>query len=306
MILVPRETVWPGQLPRNNDGTIRTRLKPDRPYLTCHYTGGGLWLDPNDTPEELKKIQQFAASASKRTPWEYNYVIDGQGLVWEYAGEYQAAHSAGENDIAIGVLLLVGFKGTYPLVEYWEVPTSQMIRAFQELRAALVATDKLAENHLLRQHNQMPGAATSCPGDGVKGVWSQLSAPLEPLPIPPDPIPPKPAIEDNMQVAAPDRKYDSRNDPAGTLKANETRTIYLGKEAEACVAAAINLTATGKASAGYVVAFGTATPPGTSNVNFPSGQTVANMAIVQVTGGRVNIRASAECDIIVDLMALWP
>jgi hypothetical protein len=145
-------------------------MKPHAPYLTIHYTGGGLWLDPDDTPDELRSIQNYAQSASK--PWEYNYVIDGQGIVWEYAGTYQAAHSGGENEIAIGVLLLVGLSGSY-----FEVPTPQMIEATRELRAWLVAMGHLAQNHQMLQHNQMPGAATACPGQEVINRWDQFTAP---------------------------------------------------------------------------------------------------------------------------------
>jgi hypothetical protein len=190
MIFVPREQVWPGQKPTNSNGTPRPKLDPLRPYYTIHYTGGGLWLDPDDTADELRSIQEYASSASKGTPWEYNYVVDGQGCVWEYAGDYRAAHSAGENDIAIGVLLLLGFKGKYPDVEYWEEPTAAMIQAVQELRYTLVDRKMLAGAHQMLQHRQMPGAATVCPGTAVVGAWGLLTTPW--TPPRPDPIPPTP------------------------------------------------------------------------------------------------------------------
>lgn len=178
MIIIARDTVWPGQTPTQSTGAPRPLLAPDRPYLTVHYTGAGVWLDPDDTPSELRAIQNYAQSAGKG--WEYNWVIDGQGVIWEYAGQYQAAHSAGENDVAIGVLLLVGFKGIYPNhVEYWEVPTPPMIQAVRELRAWLVATHALAGSHEMRQHNQMPGAITPCPGPQVVAHWAELTAPIE-------------------------------------------------------------------------------------------------------------------------------
>jgi hypothetical protein len=193
--------------------------------------------------------------------------------------------------------LLVGFKGTYPNVEYWEEPTPAMIFAVRQLRTWLMAEKRLAIDHQMRQHNQMPGAATSCPGDAVKAVWNELCSPIVP-------IPPSNTIEDDMQVPAPSRVYDSRND--APLKGGETRTIQLGTAAAAAKAAQVNLTAIGKTAAGYIVAFGTATPPATSNVNFQPGQVQANTAIVQVTGGAINVQASVDCDLIVDLQALWP
>lgn len=190
MILVPRDQVWPGQLPTNSNGTPRPHLAPNRPWYTIHYTGGGLWLDPDDTIDELRSIQNYAQSAGK--PWEYNWVIDGQGAVWEYAGDYQAAHSGGENDQAIGVLLLVGFKGTYPnAVEYWEQPTTAMIDAVRELRDWLCSRSMLAPTHTMEPHQDMPGAATACPGPAVLAAWPLLTQPwAPPAPTPPseDPV----------------------------------------------------------------------------------------------------------------------
>jgi hypothetical protein len=185
--------VWPGKLPTNTNGTPRPLLAANRPWYTIHYTGGGIWLDPDDTIDELRSIQNYAQSAGK--PWEYNWVIDGQGAVWEYAGNYQAAHSGGENDKAIGVLLLVGFKGTYPNdIDYWEQPPTVMINAVRELRALLVDHAMLAGNHTMLPHQGMPGAATACPGSAVLAAWPLLTAPWTP------PTPP-PGDDEDMYLA---------------------------------------------------------------------------------------------------------
>lgn len=179
MVIVPRTTVWPGTTPHRSDGSLRPLLKPGRPYLTVHYTGGGLWLDPDDTPVELTSIQRYAQGAGK--PWEYNYVIDGQGVVWEYAGLYEAAHSAGENDLAIGVLLLVGLANMAMLTGFEPMP-DPMVASLRWLRAHLCEVGALAADHDIRQHREMPGAATICPGPEVVKRWWEITAPA---PIPP-------------------------------------------------------------------------------------------------------------------------
>lgn len=192
MILHPRGEVWPGQTPTNSTGTVRPKLKTNRPIYTVHYTGGGLWLDEDDTPAELRSIQRYAFGAKK--PWEYNYVIDGQGHVWEYAGLYQAAHSEGENHLAISVLMLVGLKDAAKLTGF-ERPTDAMIQAVRELRHYLVSISALADDHSMLQHREMPGANTICPGPEVRVRWTELTTPWVP-PIPPDPDPtpdPEPA-----------------------------------------------------------------------------------------------------------------
>lgn len=191
MIFVPRSQIWPDQLPTSSTGTPRPLLDPDRPYLTVHYTGAGLWLDPDDTPTELRAIQNYAQAAGK--PWEYNYVIDGQGLVFEYAGGYRAAHWAdhrttpptGMNQYAIGVLLLVGLADAAHL-QGFEKPTDEMVQAFRELRARLTATGALAVDHQVLPHRLMPGANTLCPGPEVIKRWAELTATLQ--------------EDDNMQI----------------------------------------------------------------------------------------------------------
>lgn len=57
-----------------------------------------------------------------------------------------------------------------------------MIQAVRELRAWLLTTNRLAANHQMLQHNQMPGANTSCPGARVIAHWAEFTAPVAPIP----------------------------------------------------------------------------------------------------------------------------
>jgi hypothetical protein len=60
-----------------------------------------------------------------------------------------------------------------------------MINAVRELRAMLVDHKMLAANHTMLPHQQMPGAATACPGNAVLAAWPLLTAPWAPTPPPP-------------------------------------------------------------------------------------------------------------------------
>lgn len=180
---VPRSEVFGTKLPVNNDGSPRPLLAPNRPYYTIHYTGANaVFADFDDSAAEIRGIETYASSSVKRTPWEYNWPIDTQGRVWTYAGEYQAAHSAGENSLSHGVILLLG---------NGEAPTDAMIDATRRLRHELVQENYLAPDHQMLQHRQMPGASTSCPGDKVIARWNEFTAPYIPNPAPP-PEPPNP------------------------------------------------------------------------------------------------------------------
>lgn len=176
----PRAEIFGDRLPVNNDGTPRPLLAPGRPYLTVHYTGSWSdFADFDDSAAEVAAIERFASSATKRTPWEYNWPVDTQGVVWTYSGEYQAAHSAGENSLAYGVILLLGVN---------QAPSTAMVDAFRRLRYELVRDGALAAGHLVLPHRAMPGAATTCPGDAVMARWPDFVAPwMPPIPIPNQP-----------------------------------------------------------------------------------------------------------------------
>lgn len=169
-----RSALWGGQMPVNNNGSPRPLLAQHRPYLTVHYTGASVnYGDFGDSPQEIRAIQAWAASAAKRTPWEYNYVIDTESNVWEYAGLYQAAHSSGENSLSYGVLLLLGINDDVTLGQ---------LGAFRWWRWVLGAFGHLAPNHEVRGHGDMPGASTGCPGDRVRAQWNNLLMPWEETP----------------------------------------------------------------------------------------------------------------------------
>ena len=120
--------------------------------------------------------------------FEYNYVIpprgDGSAQVWEYAGDYQAAHSEDENPVALGVLFVIGvtnhpsygnYQPTKPTV--WEPITPAMIDAYRWLRdvelPGIIDPATVAEV----EHRHMPGAATACPGNEVIAADSELDKP---------------------------------------------------------------------------------------------------------------------------------
>lgn len=173
-----RAALFGDQLPRNSNGTMRPKLA-NVPWITVHYTGSNVnYGDFDDSPAEIRGIQAYAVSAKK--PWEYNYVLDTQGVMWCYAGEYQAAHSAGENSKSVGVLWLLGVNDN---------PTDAMIETFRWFRWVMVQFGLVAVNHEVRPHKNMPGAATICPGDRVMARWNDLMVPWNPNPVPPSPPP---------------------------------------------------------------------------------------------------------------------
>lgn len=180
-LFVPR-TEWFDGTPTNNNGTPRPRLKVPVPTITRHYTGSPPSIKAKTWAAEdfMPWFQSVALSAGKS--YEYNYVIPPRAVgvrpqVWEYAGSHQAAHSSGENDVAIGVLFAIGVSN-FPTAPIWEPLTDGMVDAYRWLRDVLLERSGFVLPTVAElEHRAMPGAATACPGDSVIARAADLSKP---------------------------------------------------------------------------------------------------------------------------------
>lgn len=150
---------------RSSSGALRPPLHNER-WMTAHYTGNSIMYRDKVTTEVVKQIQRVYHNSK---PFEYNYVIgqENNDEIVEFAGKFQAAHSAGENSEAFGVLFLLGVG---------EDPTPLMIEKWRWLRDVLIADGSLRPDVDQRMHKDMPGAATACPGN-VADFWPEFLKP---------------------------------------------------------------------------------------------------------------------------------
>ena len=187
--IVPRTEIGLPATVTSSGGSPRRHLS-GMGWLTYHYTGVDARYKDKDVPAEIRKIQQMFATSK---PFEYNYVI-GQtddNNVYEFAGEYQAAHCKNYNTKSIGVLFLNGTK---------EGLTEGQIKKFQWLRAQLGSMGTITGSAKVTPHREMPEAATACPGQLILDVRGRLVEPFDgvsgpapkPEPEKPAPKPPKP------------------------------------------------------------------------------------------------------------------
>jgi hypothetical protein len=133
-------------------------------YYTFHYTGVSVRYAERSTPSEILKIQSTFGSTK---PFMYNYVIgqEPDTKVYEFAGVFQGAHSAGNNGNSFGVLFLNGTT---------ERLTGLQIQKAQWLRDVLRHSGRLRAQPDQRPHQLMPGAKTACPGDLIMRDLSKL------------------------------------------------------------------------------------------------------------------------------------
>ena len=120
---------------------------------------------------------------------------------------------------------------------------------------------------------------------------------------------PPPATPAAFEPAfAPTRVYDTRISTDSYVCAGETRRIPVAAHhVEGTTAVAINLTVTNAGGPGYWTAFPAAmTRPNTSNVNvIRAGQSIANMAILPITEGAIDVYTQSGGDLIIDLLGVF-
>ena len=118
-------------------------------------------------------------------------------------------------------------------------------------------------------------------------------------------VPASSATAGRLQSERPRRVLDTRGDRA--FAPGETRTVDLGEQARGAAAAVVNLTATDAAGPGYVTAWADGQPrPATSNLNIDhAGQTVANLAVVPLHDGRLQLASLAATHLVVDVAGLF-
>lgn len=204
-----------------------------RPYLSnpvgvvWHYTGVNVAYRDRDVAASIRRIQAVFASTK---PFEYNYVI-GQaddGLVYEFAGEFRAAHSAGENDTHYGVLFLNGVGE--PLTD------AQIVKA-----RWLLERLRLPTSPDVSPHREMPGAATACPGDLIVSRLGEITAVSPPSPpLPPPPPPPSPDEVDMIRIA-----FAQSNKPTTEMVWTGTELAWIENGHAAAVLAAGKVTTVG-------------------------------------------------------------
>lgn len=123
-----------------------------------------------------------------------------------------------------------------------------------------------------------------------------------PTPTPtPAPVPLPPMSGDDMTVQpVPFRAYDSRSgDP---FRDGETFHVDIPAIPPGARGVLVNVTVTGSAAPGVIVAWGDSDRPPTSNLNYAAGETVANAALVPLTvAGGINLFASTSTHVIVDV-----
>lgn len=137
--------------------TARPLLKPRLDTVIAHYTGVKRSYATADLNKTIAQIHRWRAN-------EYNFVIHMDGRIAEFAGRHRAAHCAGRNDSAYGILFLNGVP---------DACTDAQVVSFRWLMDVLKWTQAITPDAVVIQHGQV--AKTACPGR-IKERWQELIA----------------------------------------------------------------------------------------------------------------------------------
>jgi hypothetical protein len=116
---------------------------------------------------DMRTIERIGVQRFGRI--SYSWCLHPRGTILEGAGLTVGAHTGGFNSTSFGVCLI----GNYQI----DRVTDAQVGAFQELRAHLAATRRLAPGHYVQPHRAR--TSTICPGANVLARWGALLAPQE-------------------------------------------------------------------------------------------------------------------------------
>lgn len=176
----------------SSNGSPRPALRKPLDTFAVHHIGAGTGQMSRNSLQVLDGIERWTAIPSNR-PNMYNSASDANGVTWEYAGPFRAAHAANWNDRAWGHLALLGL----------DTPTPEqadgLVRGIRRAREQLVAHGLLTRSHAVVGH--MDIGQTPCPGllRSNNDLWQQIVAPLSDA-VPPPAVPPPTEEESVMLV----------------------------------------------------------------------------------------------------------
>jgi hypothetical protein len=265
--------------------------------VVVHYTADDDLIDgdPGENYDRLPayhRAMQQSYELNRGYSLGYNVSVDYLGGDWELRGaDIKCAANKGHNDHTFAILVLVD--GPDPANGFAVSKINNLIwQAEQEANRKLTIIG----------HGQLAGAATACPGGGLK---EQIKAGMfHATAVPPPPPVGGVTVEDDMQVLIPSQRvYDSR-DTNKPFAQGEVRAINVGRAVAAC---AVNVTVVGQQQDGYLTVWGIGDKPATSSVNFARGGTaLSNQVITSVDGDLIRVFAQVPCHVIVDVQAVWP
>ncbi|XP_039957188.1 peptidoglycan-recognition protein SC2-like [Bactrocera tryoni] len=144
---------WGGRQPTN-----RVWLNNYLSYAVIHHTAGAYCSTKASCAQQMRNIQSYHMDSLGWPDIGYNFLIGGDGQVYEGRGwNSMGAHASNWNGISIGI----SFMGNYNN----DRPTAAQIAAAKGILADAVARGQISSGYILYGHCQV--GATECPGNNL-------------------------------------------------------------------------------------------------------------------------------------------
>lgn len=244
--------------------------------IVIHYTGAQ--TVNRDTAKLLQDSQRYYVN-NRGYSLGYSVAVDQDGVSWEIRGtDFIPAANKNYNGVTWVIQVLV---------DWQDGCNRKMVETVRDL--VWFARRKIGRDVPVIGHRDI--GSTRCPGDGV---YIQVQNKVF------EPQTQKPLKEFEMQLVNPPvRAYDSRKGD-GSFADEETRSVQTGYQG----AVFVNVTVVGANGDGFVTVWGDGARPDVSNVNYATGDTIANSAWVPVANdGTIQVYCYRGCDILIDVQA---
>lgn len=124
-------------------------------YAVVHHSDTPQCLSENACKERIRSIQSYHMHHNHWDDIGYNYLIGGDGNVYEGRGANTVgAHVRNYNTVSLGICVI----GNYEV----KTPTAKTVNALKSILSCLMTRQKLRSNYLLRGHRDL--GKTTCPG----------------------------------------------------------------------------------------------------------------------------------------------
>ncbi|XP_066247206.1 peptidoglycan-recognition protein 2-like [Euwallacea similis] len=146
--------------------SIEPLAKNPAPIVVVHHADCQPCLSLLSCTKKVQNIQHYHISTKRWNDIGYNFLIGGEGTIFEGRGwGITGAHAKGWNNRSIGICLIGNFQEKSP-------PSSQLL-ALEALIACGVKNENIAKNYSLIGHRQ--ATRTACPGDILFSIVKNMS-----------------------------------------------------------------------------------------------------------------------------------
>lgn len=157
-------SVWKAADPR-----IRTEMKGPARMVIVHHTALRYCVQPRDSLAQLAYIQNLHMHEREFDDIGYNFLISGDGSVYEGRGwGVVGAHAKEHNCDSVGIAFMGNFNE--------ELPTPASLTALQRLLRVGEISGHVRPDFVLVGHRDV--AKTECPGENVYSALTKLRTQL--------------------------------------------------------------------------------------------------------------------------------